>query len=171
MISFASKVRILIALSAGSLLLNAIPVWAFGPSTPGDHMDCYKVKRENVASNQYTVNLQFESPPFADDNGCLIKARPIMACNTTYKVGAAPNPPPGGGPSFASQPNSLLCYKAKCPTKVVPGTVKLSDQFGAHTLTYTKHKLLCAPACAPSGEACFFNGNCCSGTCGSGICS
>jgi hypothetical protein len=107
-----------------------------------DHLHCYKAK-DSAAKAVYTADLD----ALTASTGCQITLPAKMLCVETTKSNVLPAPP-GGGPS-GTPAGTFACYKVKCP-KAEIADENVTDQFGSHTFTKIKSKLVCAPA-TPAG--------------------
>src|SRR5262245_57299659 len=123
------------------LLAVVLPV--LGHAQVPDHLECYAIKDSMPSVVQkpvksYTADLAGLTP----EPGCEIKMPAKYLCVQTAKAKVQPTPPGAAAGPAAGQ---FLCYKVKCPKAVLP-TVLANDQFGLHSVTPKRSKLVCAPA-------------------------
>lgn len=133
----------------------------------GDHLKCYKVKKDPAPKQKYTADLGGLVP----EPGCIISVPAVMACVPATKSNVTPTPPGGGG---TGTPNTFGCYKVKCPKATLPA-LQLHDQFGNRSVIPSASKLLCAPSCVPAttcpaGQTCGTASDGCGGTLNCGSC-
>jgi hypothetical protein len=81
-------------------------------------------------------------------SGCQIRVPAKLLCQASSK--SLVDPPPPGTADGIQQPNSLLCYKVKCPAQMREVPLAVQDQFGARTVTRRVPKILWAPASGPT---------------------
>ena len=126
-------------------------LWPASAHAIADHLTCYGIRDPQPRATYTGTLLSFpgnEQGGGVIHPGCLIRMPAKLLCQATSKSLVDPAPP--GAADGLQQPNSFLCYKAKCPGQ--PGDVPLpvQDQFGARTVTRRVPKLLCAPAAGPT---------------------
>jgi hypothetical protein len=121
------------------------------PTTPYDHLKCYKMKDYQPANVMWKFDLTPEQTQFLKETGCLLKNKAKWFCIDVQKtnvtvVKPTPIPLPTPLPIQGQDAQDYLCYLLKCPPGVdVPLTV--ADQFGQRSIL-VKYKAdhLCVPA-------------------------
>ena len=131
---------VLIAALAFVARANAQPV--------ADHLKCYRVKDTLRLSGTLDLN----SPQFGLEPGCKVSSTALFCVpasksnvNVTNQTTGAPITPLPF--SAAAEQDDRICYKLKCPAPATPiANQSATDQFGNHTVSTFRAKLLCTPA-------------------------
>ncbi len=137
-----------VTLAASVLCLtSATLAGAGGP--PYDHLQCHKMRDAKGYAFNATVDLDPLLPGFPGlpvQTGCTVKIKGIELCVPVAKTVTQsddPNPIPAVGQDLV---NGFICYKMRCPAKVVTDPATGGDQFGVRDLTVSTVTKLCVPA-------------------------
>jgi hypothetical protein len=111
-----------------------------------DHLQCYKIKDTSIILKG-TVGLT-PVAPFPPSAGCKVSSAKLYCVGSVKSpVNVLNNVTPitPNGYNGAAVTEDRICYKASCPSVVVPDET-VTDQFGSHNLTKLKTGMFCTPA-------------------------
>lgn len=133
----------LLRVAAGATLLLAT---AAGAQVP-DHLRCYQIKD----ALRLGAIIDLDTAPFGLEGGCTISS-PKMFCLPASKTVVSATDKATRTPitplpySSVLSPEGRLCYKVRCPSPILIADQQATDQFGVHTLSHIKAKMMCTPA-------------------------
>jgi len=144
------QLRVVLGAALSATLL--FPVLSHAqPTTPFDHLKCYKIKDLNPVKVTYSLDLTPEQTQFLQETGCVLKNKAKWFCIDVRKTNvtvlkSSVDPPPPLLPIQGEDARDYFCYGLKCPPQI-PIPLMAEDQFGSRDIEVKyKPDHLCVPA-------------------------